>query len=95
MALELIKEVRLNGNAKIGETAVVQMSSTISSDAIGGTGYTEYIVDNDLYVANLTEVRKNIRAFKDAVYSIEDELLAEIELAKEPALEEETPEVTE
>lgn len=90
MALELEKEIKLNGNAKIDGQTVVQMSSTISSNAIGGTGYTEYITDNDLYVKNLPEVRKNIREFKDAVYAVEDELLAELKVELEPEVPEET-----
>lgn len=77
MALEIVKQITLNGNAKIEDEIVVQMSSTISSDILGGTGYTEYIISNETYLANLVEIRANIKAFKEAVYKIEDEVLAD------------------
>ena len=74
--LKATKQVTLTGTAIIGGEHVVTMSAVLDSDNAGNTSYTEIISNQDVYRANVSEIRTDISQFKDEVYKIEDEFLS-------------------
>lgn len=72
------KNISLSGNSIIGGIAVVMFNANISTD--GGAGsVNKTIIKQETYDANRTECRADIAAFSEAVYEIEDEIIADKE----------------
>lgn len=74
--LKITETRTLTGTAKINGTDVVSLSAVLKSDNVGNTSYTEMISNQDLYRDNVTELREDISQFKEEVYKVEDEFLA-------------------
>lgn len=74
--LKITESRTLTGMAKIDGTNVVSLSAVLTSDNVGGTSYTEIISNQELYRDNVTELREDINQFKEEVYKVEDEFLA-------------------
>lgn len=79
--LKIRKNVTLFADIKIGETLVVSLSATVDNNTGVKNSYTESIRDSELYRANSTQVRQEIREFEDALYALEDEMSVEVEAA--------------
>ena len=76
MTLETKKQITLTGNSIIEEQVVVALNATIPSDT-GVGNVNQYVQNTDLYEKNKVAVRKDVRAFQDQVYAIEDSFLTE------------------
>lgn len=70
MALTVNKSITLSGQAKIGDRVAIQMTANLSED--GNTYTNENIVDQELYASNKAECRKDMAAFREKVYELED-----------------------
>lgn len=82
MTLELIKTTKIVGRIKIDDTVVKTMTADI--DDKGVTTPNDWVDNAEVYAANRREVRKQEQAFQEAVYAVEDAIIAELE-AKETA----------
>lgn len=69
--LETKKSTTLTGTIKIGDKQVVYLNASISSDG-SSDNINQTIQDKTLYAANKTEVRKDIAAFTDEFYELQD-----------------------
>lgn len=76
MMLKTGKSITLTGSSMINDKVVVSLNATIPDDT-GVANITQYTNDNELYDANRTEVRRDISEFRDKVYEIEDQIVAE------------------
>ncbi|MER2226117.1 MAG: hypothetical protein ABS916_03590 [Carnobacterium sp.] len=79
--LKLIKSITLNGNSEIDGQPVVNLSATIP-DNTGVGNINQYIQSAELYEKNKATVRKDIADFQTAVYEVEDEIAAEVEVTE-------------
>ncbi len=74
--LRMSRNISLNATSEIDGVQVAYMSATISDE--GGSGNINKGISNQaLYNANRVEVRKDMAAFEDEVYKIEDEIAKE------------------
>lgn len=78
MALQVTKAVSLTGQSVIEENIVVYLSATVSTESVGNTTISQTIQDAKNYRENRVQCRKDIQAFQDKVYAIEDELGSEL-----------------
>lgn len=90
--LKITESRTLTGTAKVDGTTVVSMSAVLNSDNVGNTSYTEIISNQELYRLNVKELREDIGQFKEEVYKVEDEFLANGNPLDE-TLPEELPEI--
>lgn len=78
--LETKKSTTLTGiiSVKDGDTdkQVVYLNANLSADS-GNDNISQTIQDKALYVANKVEIRKDVAAFTDQVYEIQDQEVAE------------------
>lgn len=81
MTLEIKKTIKLVGNMKINDSLVKEV--TINIDEHGVSSKYESLIDNNLYIANRTEMRKQEKALRDKQYELEDAILAELENTEE------------
>lgn len=65
------KSTTLTGNIAIDGKQVVYLNASISSDG-SSDNINQTIQDKTLYVANKAEVRKDIAAFTDEFYALQD-----------------------
>lgn len=79
MALNVKQSTALQGYSQVGGQQVIYLSANITEESVGNTSVNQSIQDQALYAANRTECRKDIAAFQDKVYEIEDAYLAEQE----------------
>lgn len=70
------KNITLNGTSEINGVPVVYMSATIETDG-NSANINKNIQNQDLYNSNKVEVRKDMSAFEEEVYRVEDELVKE------------------
>lgn len=73
--LKTNKSITLVGQSTIEGQQVVYMSATISTDGSNSGSVTRSIQNQELYNANKLEVRKDMDAFDQQLYAIEDELM--------------------
>ena len=71
--LKINKTINLNGNSEIDGQIVVYMNASISTNG-ENANINKNIVNQNLYNANKSQVRADMKAFEDEVYKIEDEL---------------------
>lgn len=77
--LNMSRNISLNAISEIDGVQVAYMSATISDE--GGSGNINKGINNQtLYNANKEEVRRDMKAFEDEVYKIEDEIAKENQL---------------
>lgn len=69
--LETKKSTTLTGTVKINDKQVVYLNASISSDS-SSDNINQTIQDKTLYAANKAEVRKDIAAFTDEFYALQD-----------------------
>lgn len=81
--LKQVKSVTLTGESVITvldeEKVIVSMSATVSTVNGVNSQYQEFILDQENYKANKVAVRKDISAFKDAIWTLEDSMNAELQ----------------
>ena len=77
MTLEITKTTKLVGSLKVGDTVVKTITADI--DVKGVTTLNEWLNDAEAYAANRREVRAQEKAFQEAVYEVEDAIIAELE----------------
>ena len=74
--LKMSRNINLNATSEIDGVQVAYMNATISDE--GGSGNISKGINNQaLYNANRAEVRRDMAAFEDEVYRIEDEIAKE------------------
>ncbi len=71
--LKINKTINLNENSEIDGQIVVYMNASISTNG-ENANINKNIVNQNLYNANKSQVRADMKAFEDEVYKIEDEL---------------------
>ena len=71
--LKTTKQITLTGYSEINGQNVVQLTASIPSDT-GVGNINQYVQNSELYDANRTQVRQDVRDFTDMVYAIEDEM---------------------
>lgn len=74
--LNINKSITLNATSDIEGAQAAYMSATISNES-GSANINKGITNQALYNANRSEVRKDMSAFEDEVYRIEDEIAKE------------------
>ena len=75
--LKTSKTINLSGNSMINDKPVVYMQANVSTDG-GTTSHSSSIQDKVLYEANKVECRKDMAAFDQMVYEIEDSIHTEV-----------------
>ena len=75
--LKTSKTINLSGNSMINDKPVVYMQANVSTDG-GTTSHSSSIQDKELYEANKVECRKDMAAFDQMVYEIEDSIHTEV-----------------
>lgn len=75
--LKTTKSITLNGTSTIGGQQVVYLSAVISSEDGGNSNSNQVITSEALYIANKSEVRKDIASFQEKMYEIQDSLVKE------------------
>lgn len=75
--LKTSKTINLSGNSMINDKPVVYMQANVSTDG-GATSHSSSIQDKELYEANKVECRKDMAAFDQMVYEIEDSIHTEV-----------------
>lgn len=65
------KSTTLTGNITIEDKQVVYLNASVSSDG-GSDNINQTIQDKELYAANKAEVRKDIAAFTEEFYALQD-----------------------
>ena len=83
--LKITRNNNLNGTIEIEGNVVVHLGASVTIDVDNPNGYnssgiTRNIVDTELYKANLSTIRKEIKKFEDEVYALEDEMLKSTEV---------------
>lgn len=78
MALETKQQITLTGYSKIDGQVAVNLNATIPSDT-GVGSINQYIQNAELYEGNKLQIRKDVRAFQDQVYKIEDDFMTAVE----------------
>lgn len=73
------KDINLTAFSKVGDDKkdALRMTATLSTSDTSNDAVNQYVIDNDLYRANKSEVRKDIAAFQQYVYDQEDRLAEE------------------
>lgn len=79
MALETKKSINIAGESKINGQQVIYLSASVKTDSAGNTSISQSIVNQELYRQNRTECRKDVEDFQDRVWTVEDDLLQEVE----------------
>ena len=75
--LKLTKSTTLKGEVTINNTIAVSLTAEIKQGDASGGSYNRYIQNQDIYNANKVECRRQEAEFKEAMYTIEDEMDAE------------------
>lgn len=77
MTLNIKKTVRLVGEMRVDDKLIKVTTVDIDENGVS-TAYDSVLDEND-YVKNRTEIRKQEKAFREKRYEVEDEILAEVE----------------
>ena len=83
MALVTKKSINLSGTSEINGQQVIYLSADVRRENVGNTSVTQSITNQDLYAKNLRECRKDVSAFQNMVWEIEDQIMAESEEVEE------------
>jgi len=75
--LKTTKSTSLTGTSTINDNQVIYLSANVTTESAGNTTINQSITDDKLYKANLAECRADVQAFQQAVWDIEDALIAE------------------
>lgn len=79
MALTKQKTVNLSGESKIGDESVARFSAQVSSNDALSQDIVTTIVNVDLYRKNSKSVRDDANAFREYVYTVQDQVYSENE----------------
>lgn len=79
MALETKKSISITGESKINGQSVIYLSANVTTDSAGNTSINQTINNQELYRQNRVECRKDVEDFQDKVWTVEDDLLQEVE----------------
>lgn len=79
MALQTEKSITLTGKSMVGREQAIFLSANVRRESVGNTSVTQSITNQELYSQNLRECRKDVTAFQDLVWEVEDQILAEAE----------------
>lgn len=79
--LKMRQTISVTGESVINDVMVEGYSANI--DAENNVQFSSWINDPALYKSNRAEVRADEAAFEDAVYALQDELIAEAEATEE------------
>jgi hypothetical protein len=79
MALTKQKTVNLSGESKIGDESVARFSAQVSSNDALSQDIVTTIVNVDLYRKNSKAVRDDANAFREYVYTVQDQVYSENE----------------
>lgn len=77
--LKMRQTINLAGESVIDGVLVEGYNASIDSNNLDNVQFGSWINDPVMYKAHRTEVRADEAAFEDAVYAIQDELIAEAE----------------
>lgn len=75
--LEIIKETKFRGTAKVGDAAAKMFEATINTANPEDMKFNHYIVNYELYKSNRSVIGAEQLAFEDAAYAFQDQLIAE------------------
>lgn len=75
--LTMRQTINVSGECVIDGVMVEGYNASIDSNNLDLVQFSSWINDPALYKANRTEARRDQAAFEDAVYAIQDELIAE------------------
>lgn len=79
MALTKQKTVNLSGESKIGNESVARFSAQVSSNDALSQDIVTTIANVDLYRKNSKAVRDDANAFREYVYTVQDQVYSENE----------------
>lgn len=82
MVLNIKKSTSVTGQVEMEGTVVVYLSASVSTDPNSNTSISQSIQNPELYAQNKAECRREIQAFQEYVYEVED---AELTAAGEGA----------
>lgn len=71
------KNITLTATSTIDGKAVAGYSAIINSENPEDINLSDYQIDKTLYKANRVQSRKDLAAFEDAAYELQDQLIAE------------------
>ena len=74
--LEINKSITLVGNSKVGDVTVKVFDAKINESDPENLSLNNYVTNYDLYKANRTAVTADQTAFEDAVYALQESLMA-------------------
>lgn len=74
--MNITTSMTASAHIKIEETAVVYLSADLSTDG-GNDRVTQSVQNKELYDANKTEIREQIKRFQDEVYKMQDSIEAQ------------------
>lgn len=72
--LKTNKTINITGSSMIGNTQVVYMNASLSTDGTTRGNINKNITDDSLYESNKIAVRQDMRDFEDLVYAEQDKL---------------------
>lgn len=75
--LKMRQTINLSGECIINDTLVEGYNASIDSNNLDNVQFSSWINDPVMYKANRAEARADQAAFEDAVYVIQDNLIAE------------------
>lgn len=75
--LEIIKETKFRGTAKVGDSAAKMFEATINTASPETMTFNHYVVNYEIYKANRATIGAEQLAFEDAAYAFQDQLIAE------------------
>ena len=70
--LEINQSITITGYSVINGVQVAYMNATINENDNNNTGINKNIMNSEIYNANKSEVRKDMRDFEDKVYDLQD-----------------------
>lgn len=74
MSLTTSKAITLRGTSTVDGQPVLTFNSNVSTESANNGNFNYSIMSQSLYDSNKAEVRKDIAAFQNAVYEVEDSL---------------------
>lgn len=80
MALQARKRVMIEGESVVnGVVAQGYRAEINEEDPKNGLNMSDWIADKEVYKANRAQVRQDSHAFEDAVFALQDEMIAALE----------------
>lgn len=75
--LKMRQTINLTGESVVDNTIVAGYNASIDSKNLDSVQFSSWINNTSLYKANRTACRADQAAFEDAVYAVQDEMIAE------------------